>query len=289
MNKRLIFIAVLTVIALIGIKFHWFELGGKSLYEPESTKKYSTVTHEDGTETHYYSNGKVQSETPYVNNKREGVVKNYYSNGQLKSEETYVNDKLEGINKLYDKEGRLTETYTYKDNELNGRAEAYSKDGKIRAVAEFKHGKQVGTETGYYPNGNPSYSFSIDDNNLYDGKYIEYYENGKMRIETPFIHGKAEGVERIYYDNGSLREINNYADDILDGSQQNFYRNGNLRSNPLIKKVRLTDRLKLIMKTNNLKKAPILPMPNKKASIGNIPLTASRLLKLRIKTGSKTA
>jgi len=60
-------------------------------------------------ERHYYSNGQLHYEIPYVNDQRHGVVRDYYSNGQLRFETPYVNGQLHGVEKYWDKEGNLTQ------------------------------------------------------------------------------------------------------------------------------------------------------------------------------------
>ena len=50
-------------------------------------------------EREYYSNGKLELETPYKNDKKEGIKRWYYANGNLEGEIPYKNGKREGTAK----------------------------------------------------------------------------------------------------------------------------------------------------------------------------------------------
>ena len=64
--------------------------------------------------------GNFAIETPYKNDKREGIEKEYFENGKLERETPYKNDEREGIwLKWYYENGKLTkkiETHHYKND-----------------------------------------------------------------------------------------------------------------------------------------------------------------------------
>ncbi|MCI5786345.1 MAG: hypothetical protein MR025_02700 [Helicobacter trogontum] len=49
----------------------------------------------------------LKRETPYKDDKRDGVEKGYHENGQLIWETPYKDDKVEGVTKWYDENGVL--------------------------------------------------------------------------------------------------------------------------------------------------------------------------------------
>lgn len=54
----------------------------------------------------YYPNGKLKSETPYMDGEENGILKEYYESGKLKSETSYIDGKAVGVAKKYnDSEG----------------------------------------------------------------------------------------------------------------------------------------------------------------------------------------
>jgi antitoxin component YwqK of YwqJK toxin-antitoxin module len=63
----------------------------------------------NGIEKVYNLEGKIESETPYVDGKMNGISKEYYENGILKTETVYEDDIPEYIGnvKRYDKKGKL--------------------------------------------------------------------------------------------------------------------------------------------------------------------------------------
>ena len=71
----------------------------------------------NGVEKHYYYNGRIEIEIPYINNKVSGIQREYYENGKLKKETSYVNDVIHGIEKAYDKKGNLFSATVYYRND----------------------------------------------------------------------------------------------------------------------------------------------------------------------------
>jgi antitoxin component YwqK of YwqJK toxin-antitoxin module len=56
---------------------------------------------------YYYSNGKLQEEGNYVDDKKEGLWKSYWSNGNIEEESVYVDDVPDGYYRAYTKAGVL--------------------------------------------------------------------------------------------------------------------------------------------------------------------------------------
>ncbi len=72
-----------------------------------------------------------------------------------------------------------------------------------------------------------------------DGKWIARFESGRVKRTGYYKHGLAVGTWEEFYSNGKIRTIRNYAifDDggelssCLSGTCQEYYQNGNMKSN----------------------------------------------------------
>ena len=73
--------------------------------------------------------GSLRIETPYVNNKMNGIRKEYFDDGSIKWETPYVNDKMNGVEKEYDTQGNLISSAKYKNDVLDGYK--HCSDGRI--------------------------------------------------------------------------------------------------------------------------------------------------------------
>ena len=74
----------------------------------------------DSLKREYYESGALMWETPYKNDKKEGVYKGYYKSGALESEVPYKNYKVEGVVNKYYESGKLASRATYKGGTLQG-------------------------------------------------------------------------------------------------------------------------------------------------------------------------
>ena len=83
-------------------------------------------------EREYYKNGNLEFETPYKNDKREGIAKGYYESGNLWSEIPYKNGKREGIVKWYNESGNLWKEIPYKNGETEGIEKWYYQNGNLK-------------------------------------------------------------------------------------------------------------------------------------------------------------
>ena len=89
----------------------------------------------------YFENGNLASETPYKNGKIEGIEKWYYENGNLNIEIPFKNDKREGMVKWYYESGNLASEIPHKNDEAYGNLKYYTEDGKLLALLKAENGK----------------------------------------------------------------------------------------------------------------------------------------------------
>ena len=111
-NNGLIALVALGILLLIAIKFNLLPNMKPSLYDDTAFQESLNVKHDDGVETEYYQNGNIKSETPYKNNKINGILRAYYANGNIKSESNYIAGNQEGETKTYYKDGGIEKIYT---------------------------------------------------------------------------------------------------------------------------------------------------------------------------------
>lgn len=91
----------------------------------------------------YYGNGKIKSETTYVDGKANGIKKEYYESGELEIESTKLNGKTNGIFKWFFKNGNLKCEAYYVNDLRNGVQKYYDIRGNIESEANFVDGKMV--------------------------------------------------------------------------------------------------------------------------------------------------
>ena len=93
----------------------------------------------DSTYTEYYENGGIKWTGFYSKGKENGLTTHYYPNGRIESEMNYVADKLMNI-KCYDNNGNALDMGEFKDG--NGNLIIY-KEGVQVSVCQYKNGKML--------------------------------------------------------------------------------------------------------------------------------------------------
>ena len=68
----------------------------------------------------YHTNGRVWTETPYVDGKIHGVHRWWHSNGQICYEAPHVSGEKHGLQKWWDMDGQLIAEIPYTDGKPSG-------------------------------------------------------------------------------------------------------------------------------------------------------------------------
>ena len=105
----------------------------------------------DGVEKTFYENGKLQSETNWLNGKREGLAKGWYDNEKLSFECNWQNDKAHGLSKDWYENGNEKSEYNYINGELNGKYLSWDINGNLHE-SFWEKGKEL-----FKPNILPSF------------------------------------------------------------------------------------------------------------------------------------
>lgn len=85
--------------------------------------------------------GKLFAEIMKKDNKKNGVTKNFYTNGKVQVETSFVNDSKEGDSKFYYEDGKLCQHVIYKNNVKNGIEKHYYKNGKLACEIPYLNGE----------------------------------------------------------------------------------------------------------------------------------------------------
>jgi len=78
----------------------------------------------------YFSNGRIASETTYVNGKKEGARTKYYPSGQIYEKGFFASGKKEGLQEFFFPDGSIKTKMLYKEGALK-EVIVYNKNGNI--------------------------------------------------------------------------------------------------------------------------------------------------------------
>ena len=173
----------------------------------------------------FYTNGKVQQEVTYLNDKRNGYLKKYDSTGTLLSIEKYVNDELAlfaeelkeyEIRRDYFPDGRVKIEGSYFKNKPDGIRREYDSLGNIVKGYVFNEGILMGEGI-------------IDGAGKKQGPWKEYYETGELMASGTYRNNERTGNWTFYHKNGKVEQKGSYTNKgIPDGEWNYYYESGNL-------------------------------------------------------------
>lgn len=89
----------------------------------------------------YHKNGAVESQTPIVNGKRDGLQKFFYEDGKLASQVLFVLGLKQGQFKAWHHDGTLKLVANYRDSKLQGEVTTYYENGKIMLKERYEKGR----------------------------------------------------------------------------------------------------------------------------------------------------
>lgn len=210
----------------------------------------------------YYNNGKLKSETMYMNGMINGISKTYNENEQLISEIPFTDNKMNGTSKVYYASGKLKNETPYLNNIMNGSVKFFYENGQLQTETKYSNGKIIDGvshatyyETGgiasamkylnnevvgnisFYKNGNVLTEVEMTNLKM-NGMYKTYYESGKLMSERPYIDNKVTGIEKRYseetghvitettWKNSEIIGTKDYEDWIQDGTLVKLYKSG---------------------------------------------------------------
>jgi antitoxin component YwqK of YwqJK toxin-antitoxin module/Tfp pilus assembly protein PilF len=181
----------------------------------------------DGEYKSWYHNGKLQSLYSYTNDIRTGPWASYHYNGMLSDSGMYnESGKISGELRSYDESGRLTLLEkSYNNGLLNGTSISYYENGQERVKQTYENDTIKLIEC-FDNSGNLLYKTPGVNGSIY---FKSFYEDGILKIEGLLNNGKREGIWRNYNTLGILESAYHYSDALLEGWQQTFYGNGQVK------------------------------------------------------------
>ena len=233
--KKLIFIYLLFISALIHAQINQVDANGKKQGSWEKKHPKSSVLHYKGQfkddkpvgvftyyylsnkiqavikhdlktgrseATFYHENGNILSQGIFKNMKKDSVWCNYVPSGRLSSKETYKNDVLDGKmivyyvpEDLYDKTQQVYYTCNYLNGKLDGEKIEYFQGGKLKSKGNYRNNIKVGVWEEYHPNGRLMMTQRYLKGERH-GWWISYGENGQETGRTYYYEGtRLEGKE----------------------------------------------------------------------------------------------
>ncbi|MFN8255542.1 MAG: toxin-antitoxin system YwqK family antitoxin [Bacteroidales bacterium] len=171
------------------------------LYRSDTINRTDASNFKQGRWIEFFSDsqGKIEKEGYYEDNRKTGVWKTYYPTGMPKSE------------------------ITYKNNLPDGFAKIYYENGKISEEGIWKGSYWVGDYTYYYPSGLKAYEWKFSESGKRSGIQKYYYESGKLLIKGEWKDGKENGTITEFYEDGSVRSEKNFKDGQFDVESSKYY------------------------------------------------------------------
>ena len=140
----------------------------------------------EGVHYSYYSDGKVEQQTDYKENKINGKRTLFYENGDTLIIETYKDGKYAGLYKSFHPNGVLESRGNYESGMMNGKWDFFYDNNQLKEAVEFQGNEE-------------------------NGPFIEYHKNGKIKAKGTYktteqnIDGDREhGPLELYDESGTL-------------------------------------------------------------------------------------
>ncbi|MDN3504472.1 MAG: hypothetical protein P0S95_02715 [Rhabdochlamydiaceae bacterium] len=236
-------------------------VGDVNYYFPSGSKK-CTVSHANGKVnglvTKWYEDGSVNIEENYVDNnlhsfpstpavvvygednsireikhfkngKQHGSHTTYHENGQQKSKANFVDGKMEGPCLAYSSKGALCGEGVYKNGLAIGKHYRNHENGQLAYLAHFDNdGNLLKPILEYNSQGQKIAQYSTDSDNARHGQFQLWHANGQLEMDYNYEHGKFNGTQTEYFSNGQLKRSAHYKDLLKHGSFKEYAENGQL-------------------------------------------------------------
>ncbi len=202
----------------------------------------------EGLALHYYPNGKIEKEIPYVKNGMHGTMntfdeqgltleKIHYENGLRQGESiAYWDENALQYQENYDK-GLLLEGKYYTEtgnlfSEIKGGEgiQALFKNGVLSSTVEFRQGKPEGKIELFAPEGHILSSYHILEGKK-QGEEKEYYPFSKppqVRLSLNWKEDVIQGVVKTWYENGVLESQRDFNNNKKNGLSFAWFKEGGL-------------------------------------------------------------
>lgn len=124
---------------------------GLSLFASCGSRVVEPSSDDDGTQRTYWENGRLKSESHYVDGKLNGSFKTWYENGQVFQDGLYADDMMDGSWLIFYPDGSLAARAQYEKG--SGKQTCYNNEGCIIMEVEYVDNLKHGREIHYAANG----------------------------------------------------------------------------------------------------------------------------------------
>jgi len=148
----------------------------------------------EGTAKRFYYGTNPASTIEYVHGKINGKKKIYYENsaGKIQEESEYKDDVKNGTSNYYTISGDPVAEYNYVNNMLQGVQKSYYAGKKIMSEQEYTDNVENGFTKEYYENGKLKLE-GVYVKGVLSGVWKEYDEEGRLKLHGTYVHGEKEG------------------------------------------------------------------------------------------------
>jgi antitoxin component YwqK of YwqJK toxin-antitoxin module len=157
-----------------------------------------------------------------------GTVEAYNDNNILISEKNYLDGELDGLSKTYDENGRLVVENNYAKGKLDGISKDYDENGN-EFSSEYKEGKLLAKAIDanqseeingvLYEKGKSDVAFTGT---------VVFLRNGRKQSEKTYKNGKLDGTEIEFYNNGNPKVETIWKDGVAEKKME-YNNNGQLK------------------------------------------------------------
>jgi uncharacterized protein len=172
-----------------------------------------------------YSNGKVEAEGQFTDNRRSGNWKFYNEAGKTEQTGSYNNGRPDGLWTWYYDNGPVLREEEYFQGRRDGAFAEYSQAGDVITKGQYSDGEKNGEWS--YKSGNYSEQGKYI-LGLKDGPWKAYYPDGKLRFKGSYIQGNPEGQHYYYYEDGKLKEEQYYQSGIRQKTWKKYDEEGRI-------------------------------------------------------------
>ncbi len=113
----------------------------------------------------YYSEGKIQTITTYIDGQKQGFEIQFDNTGYILSKSPFANGILDGEYLAYNR-GMVIERKPYKNGQLNGTVYKYYQNGKVMEESNYIDGVIDGVAKWYDQEGNLKIEYTYDNGKL---------------------------------------------------------------------------------------------------------------------------
>ena len=166
----------------------------------------------EGTAKKFYYGTNPASFIDYSQGKINGKKKIYYENsgGKLQEESEYKDDMKNGASNFYNMNGDLVVEFHYLNNNLDGVQKTYYTGKKLMSEQEFAGNAENGSWREYYENGKVK-SEGTYAKGVQTGTWKEYTEDGKLKFQGNYLNGEKEGKWQEFDATGKVLKTTTYS------------------------------------------------------------------------------